>query len=99
LTDTTDLIPAEAWPLLPSGHPLHDLQQAARLIAAAELDRMTREIDNAPYPYEVLERRAAELRSGVAAGYAASAGAQVVPEQTADHATSSVPDKLEAEAR
>lgn len=93
MTDTTDgLIPPEAWPLLPSGHPLADLQRAARLIAAAELDRMARAIDNAPYPYEVLEQRAADLRSGVAAGYAARTGAQVASEQTTDHATGSVTD-------
>lgn len=91
-TDTADLIPPEAWPLLPSGHSFADLQQAARLIAAAELDRMARAIDNAPYPYEVLEQRTAELRGGVAAGDTTCAGAQVASEQTTVHAVGSVTD-------
>lgn len=44
------------------------LEAAAPLIVAAELDRMVRAIDNAPYPYEVLEQRVAELRASVLRG-------------------------------
>lgn len=100
MSDTTDLIPDQAWRLLGSASSVDELQQAAKLIAAAELDRMSRAIDNSPYPYEVLEQRAEELRESVAAGCAAAAGAPVSPEQTSDHAVDSVAQRVvEALAR
>lgn len=90
VTDSSDLIPEQAWRLLGSASSIRDIEQAAKLIAAAELDRTAHAIDNAPYPYEVLEQRAEQLRQDVPAGSAATADAQVAPGHANDHAAGRV---------